>query len=125
MWSFFIYEKRLRYIYRKEAMIYLKHTTDAQVLFIPKEGRRAKGKMAFKAYSTINQFGFVDEVVDMNTSVLYHRVSISLKENIPAGEYEYTLYDEDGELSTGLLVVGDLENPMEYNKVTEYEQYEN
>lgn len=106
-------------------MVYLKHTTSEQSLFIPKEGRYASGRLHFKAYSTINRFGFSDAVVDDNTSALYFRFSISLKENIPTGEYEYTLSDEVGVLSTGILVVGDLESPIEYNKVSEYEQYEN
>ena len=106
-------------------MVYLKHTTESQVLFIPREGRQARGRLSLKAYSSINLFGFVDEVIDTNTSALYFRLSISLKENVQPGEYEYVLSDEDGELSSGVLVIGDLANPIEYNNVTEYEQYEN
>ena len=106
-------------------MVYLKHITDIQMMYIPKEGRNAKGDVFFKAWSTINQFGFSFDAAEENSSLLYHKVLVELKDNIPAGEYEYTLSDEVGELSTGLLVIGDLENPIEYNKVTEYEQYEN
>lgn len=106
-------------------MVYLKHTTDIQMMYIPKEGRNAKGNVFFKAWSTINQFGFSFDAAEENNSLLYHKVLVELKENIPTGEYEYTLSDEVGELSTGLLVIGNLENPIEYNKVTEYEQYEN
>lgn len=95
------------------------------MMYIPKEGRNAKGDVFFKAWSTINQFGFSFDAAEENSSRLYHKVLVELKDNIPAGEYEYTLSDEVGELSTGLLVIGDLENPIEYNKVTEYEQYEN
>lgn len=106
-------------------MIYLKETTDIQMMYIPKEGRDSKGDIFFKAWSTINQFGFSFEAAEENTSLLYHKVLVELKDNIPAGEYEYTLSDGIGELSTGLLVIGDYEDPIEYNKVTEYEQYKN
>ena len=95
------------------------------MMYIPKEGRNANGNVFFKAWSTINQFGFSFDAAEENSSLLYHKILVELKDNIPAGEYEYTLSDEVGELSTGLLVIGDLENPIEYNKVTEYEQYEN
>ena len=104
-------------------MVYLKHTTDVQMMYIPKNGRNAKGDIFFKAFNTINQFGFSFDAVEENTSLLYHKVLVELKENIPSGEYEYTLSDEIGVLSTGLLVIGDLDNPMEYNKEAEYEQY--
>lgn len=106
-------------------MVYLKHTTDIQMMYIPKEGRNAKGDVFFKAWSTINQFGFSFDAAEENSSLLYHKILVELNDNVPAGEYEYTLSDEVGELSTGLLVIGNLENPIEYNKVTEYEQYEN
>lgn len=105
-------------------MVYLKSTTDIQMMYIPKEGRNAIGDIIFKAWNTINQYAFSFEAAEENTSLLYHKVLVELKGNIPEGEYEYILSDEVGELSTGLLVIGDLENPMEYNKVTEYEQYE-
>lgn len=104
-------------------MIYLKHTTDLQMMYIPKDGRDAKGDVFFKAFSTINQFGFSFDAAEEDTSLLYHKVLVELKQDIPSGEYEYTLSDEVGVLSTGLLVVGDLDDPMEYNKVTTYEQY--
>ena len=99
-------------------MIYLKNTTDLQMLYIPKEGRRALGNISLKAFSTINQYEFTIEAAEENTSLLYHKALVELQDNIPSGEYEYTLSDEVGELSNGLLVIGDLENP------TEYEQYE-
>jgi hypothetical protein len=50
-------------------------------------------------------------------------VLVELKEDIPSGEYDYTLSDEVGVLSTGLLVIGDYEIPTEYNKELTYEQY--
>lgn len=104
-------------------MIYLKHNTEKQTLFIPREGRVAKGRLTFQAYSSTNLTGFVDEVTDAGTSALYFKADITLKGNIPAGEYEYKLQDEVGVLSSGLLMIGEVENPIEYNKITEYEQY--
>ena len=104
-------------------MIYLKHTTEEQTLFIPREGRAAKGRLSFQAYSSVNLTGFVDEVTDANTSTLYFKIDITLKGNIPAGEYEYKLQDEVGVLSSGILMIGETQSPIEYNKVTEYEQY--
>ena len=104
-------------------MIYLKHTTDLQMMYIPKDGRDANGDVSFNAFSTINQFGFSFDAAEENSSLLYHKVLVELKQDIPSGEYEYTLSDEVGVLSTGLLVIGDLASPTEYNKEIVYEQY--
>ena len=49
---------------------------------------------------------------------------MELKENIPAGEYEYDLSDEAGVLSNGLLIIGDKDAKVEYLIDNEYEQYE-
>ena len=104
-------------------MVYLKHTTDLQMMYVPKDGRDAKGDVSFKAFNTINQFGFSFDAAEENSSLLYHKVLVELKEDIPSGEYEYTLSDEVGVLSTGLLVIGDIDNLMEYNNEVTYEQY--
>ena len=93
------------------------------MMYIPKDGRDAKGNVFFKAFSTINQFGFSFDAAEEDTSLLYHKVLVELKQDIPTGEYEYTLSDEVGVLSTGLLVIGDLDKPFEYNKEVYYEQY--
>lgn len=106
-------------------MVYLNHITDIQMMFIPKEGRDAQGTLFFKACNTINQFIFSFAAEQEGFSLLYYKVLIQLKDNIPAGEYQYTLSDEAGDLSTGLLVIGELDNSIEYYNETEYEQYEN
>lgn len=105
-------------------MIYLKHTTDLQMLYIPKEGRKATGNVSLKAHNTINQTGFSFVAIDEETSLLYHKILMELPINIQPGEYEYVFSDELGELSKGLLVIGTLEGPIEYINETEYEQYE-
>ena len=104
-------------------MIYLKHTTDLQMMYVPKDGRDAKGNVFLKAFSTINQFGFSFDAAEENSSLLYHKVLVELKQDIPSGEYEYTLSDEVGELSTGILVIGELDTHVEYVIDKEYEQY--
>ena len=48
---------------------------------------------------------------------------IRLSEGIMSGEYEYTLSDEVGVLSTGLLIIGEKEMLTEYNNEITYEQY--
>lgn len=93
------------------------------MMYIPKSGRDAIGDIFFKAFSTINQFGFSFSAADEETSMLYHLVLVELREDIPSGEYEYTLSDREGVLSTGLLVVGEVNTPIEFNKVITYEQY--
>ena len=112
------------YITKKGYMIYLRHTTEMQMLYIPKMERSAAGNVEMKAFSTINQSGFSFTAVDEETSLLYHKVLIELDADVQPGEYEYSFSDEVGELSTGVLVIGDLESPIEYIKETEYEQYE-
>ena len=94
------------------------------MLFIPKDGRGANGKVQLKAVSTINQSEFSFSALDEDTSLLYHKIWVRLPESVQPGEYRYSLTDEIGELSSGLLVIGDLQNPIEYINETEYEQYE-
>ena len=97
-------------------MIYLKNTTDLQRLYIPKDGRDAQGCVLLKAISIVNQVEFSFYAAEENDFMHYHHLLVELAENIPSGEYEYTLSDEDGVLSTGLLVIGDLEIPTEYTE---------
>ena len=94
------------------------------MMYVPKDGRNAIGDVFFKAFSTINQFGFSFDAAEENSSLLYHKVLVELKEDIPSGEYEYTLSDEVGVLSTGLLVIGEIDSHVEYVIEKEYEQYE-
>ena len=104
-------------------MIYLKKTTDLQRLYIPKDGRDAQGCVLLKAISTVNQVEFSFYAAEENDFVHYHHLLVELAENIPSGEYEYTLSDEVGVLSTGLLVIGEIDSHVEYVIEKEYEQY--
>lgn len=107
-------------------MIYLQNTQEAQVVYVPRSnGGRSQGDLVFKAKNTINLEDEVDvHVTDLQVSDLYYYLAVSLPENVPDGEYEYTLSAEGETLSTGLLVVGDYSKPNEYDKNITYEQYE-
>lgn len=78
--------------------------------------------MVLSLKSIINQSVFRLNVIDAAISDLYFRVSVMLPSDFPSGEYEYVLSDNTGELSTGLLIVGELSSPKEYKKVIQYEQ---
>lgn len=104
-------------------MIYLKRSADAQYICIPKT-RNASGELMLTLRNKINNNAFFFTSVDSNSSWLYHMVMILLSDNMPNGEYEYTLVDNKGLLSSGIMVVGDQENIVEYNNTIEYEQYE-
>lgn len=106
-------------------MIYLKNDNSSQVLSIPRSRSGVVGRLRFKAFSTIDRKEFIDmAVIDARTSELYYRMSVILPADLPIGEYEYSLSDDEGALSQGLLMIGDFSSPTEYNNVIEYEQYE-
>lgn len=60
---------------------------------------------------------------DEMTSILYHKIEVALPDGIADGEYDYILEDALGELGCGLLVIGDIDAPIEYDNTIEYEQY--
>lgn len=107
-------------------MIYLRNTMQQQVIFIPRGNARDNvWKVTFHAKSTICDCEFShDTVVNCHHS-MYYMFPIKLTEGISSGEYEYTLSDEMGILSTGLLVIGEIESDVEYVNNEEYEQYNN
>ena len=106
-------------------MIYLRNTTEPQELLIPRNGTGAVEGLLFTAVNTVDLTMRIDqEVTDQAGSDLYAKVSVSLPEDIPDGEYEYTLSAGDTLVSSGLLVVGDYAKPNEYDKEISYEQYE-
>ena len=126
MGGLLFYRKPGKYIYRKKSiMIYLQNTTEAQVMFIPRNGETPRGSLVFKAKSTIDLSMEVNQVVtDLQTSDLYFNLAVTLPDGIPDGEYEYSLYAGEILVSSGLLVIGENFRPSEYNKEITYEQYE-
>lgn len=103
-------------------MIYLNNTAEAQVMTIPKVGRDANGDLLFKIKSMVDLSEVVKNVIDLNTSELYYMLSVIL-ENVSCGEYEYTLLDNDGVLSSGILMITEESTAIAYNNTIEYEQY--
>lgn len=104
-------------------MLYLQNNSDAQSLLIPKS-RETKGKLLFSAESAMNLTSFEREVIDVGSSAYYLTIPLTFQEGMPSGEYEYALTDEEGVVSTGILIVGDLDTAIEYTNNVEYEQYE-
>lgn len=105
-------------------MIYLQNISDSQMAHIPRNGSTPSGDMQFRAKSTIDLDYKVDcEVLDLGTSHIYFNVALTLPSGMPNGEYEYTLCDDNGVLSTGLLIVGEHTSPEQMNNTTTYEQY--
>ena len=103
-------------------MIYLKNISTPQMVFIPKS-RETEGSLVFSIKSTINLSVSVESrVVDLQ-SVLFIQFSIELPADIATGEYEYSLTDDAGVVSTGLLVIEDTSVVNEYNLSVQYEQY--
>lgn len=106
-------------------MIYLENTTDAQPLFVPRSRADVTGDLVLKMRSTVGLETVVDvEAIDLNTSALYYRLAVALPEGIAQGEYEYTLSDDTGALSTGIAYVGTLTRPVQHDTPITYEQYE-
>ena len=106
-------------------MLYLQNTQEAQFLLVPRNGEIPEGDLTFKAKSTIDLTLEMDlQVVNLDVSALYLHLAVIVPEGCPVGEYEYSVQVGDQILSTGLLVVGELNKPSEYEKTIQYEQYE-
>ena len=103
-------------------MIYLKNISTPQVLLVP-NGRETGNVLKFSMRNTIDKSVCVEnEVIDLQSD-RYVQFLVELPAGIPSGEYEYSLTDDAGTISTGLLMVEEDSDPMEYNKPIQYEQY--
>ena len=110
---------------KAKKMIYLENTTDAQPLFVPRSRADVVGELVLKVRSTVGLETVVDvEAIDLNTSNLYYRLAVVLPEGVAQGEYEYSLSDDTGALSTGIIYVGELSRPTQHDTTITYEQYE-
>ena len=105
-------------------MIYLKNISDAQILMIPKNGGIVTGEMSLVLRNTTDQQETTLSVTDMSTSGLYFHLAVALPEGIADGEYQYTLKDGNIQVSCGLLYIGDLQSPSQYERTITYQQYE-
>ena len=104
-------------------MIYLKNISTPQEIFIPK-GMEESGRLVLEIKSTINQSVIMPNVIDFCAMELYFKFTVALPADVASGEHEYTLSDDAGVLSTGLLIVGEPSTPTEYNKIIQYGQSE-
>ena len=120
------YEKGRMYIYGKnEEMLYLQNTEEAQVLYVPRNGRIPEGDLVFKAKSTIDLETEIDlQVANLDISLIYMHLAVTVPQGCPNGEYEYTVSAGEEVVSTGLLIIGENFLPDQYNHTITYEQYE-
>lgn len=105
-------------------MVYLKNISDAQVLMIPRNGVDTARDLTLIVKSTIDLVQFSTSVHDLATSEHYFRFSVVVPQDAPNGEYHYQLMDENTMVSCGLLIIGDAQNPYQYEKSITYQQYE-
>ena len=105
-------------------MIYLKNISYAQILMIPRNGRIVTGEMSLVMRNTTDQQETTLSVTDLNTSGLYFHLAVALPEGLADGEYQYTLKDGNIQVSCGLLYIGDLQSPSQYERTITYQQYE-
>lgn len=108
-------------------MLYLTNKTNAQTLFVPRNGSVATGSLSFTMQSTVDRAEpIVSAVTDNKASGQYFIISVALPEGTTDGEYEYTLTKDELRLASGLLYVGKLPQTeaSEYDKTIEYEQYD-
>lgn len=105
-------------------MIYLKNIAEAQTISIPRNGGGdGESPLSMLMWNTIDRSGCTIDVTLAGLSEMYFGVSISLPDDLPDGEYEYTLKQGGIAISCGLMIIGEPEEPSEYNKHIEYEQY--
>lgn len=105
-------------------MIYLTNISDAQILMISRNGGIVTGEMSLVLRNTTDQQETTLSVTDLNTSGLYFNLAVALPEGIADGEYQYTLKNGNIQLSCGLLYIGDLQSPSQYERTITYQQYE-
>lgn len=104
-------------------MIYLKNKTGAQSLFIPRNGEEASGDMSLVVRNTTDHREFTLSVTDLNISGIYFSLAAVLPEGFADGEYEYALKDGEIIKSSGIIYIGDLRRPDEYEQTITYKQY--
>ena len=106
-------------------MIYLKHTTDAQVAYIPRDAV-AGNALRLTLRSTVDLDQVVDALVlDLAIHSRFYSIALQLPEDCPTGEYEYQFLSGGAVVSQGVaVVVPDGGGVKQYDKPIQYEQYE-
>lgn len=106
-------------------MIYLKHTTDAQVAYIPRDAV-AGNALRMTLRSTVDLDRVYDALVlDLAIHSRFYSIALQLPEDCPTGEYEYQFLSAGAVVSQGVAkVVPDGQPAKQYDKPIQYEQYE-
>lgn len=105
-------------------MIYLKNINEAQIAMIPKNGEIVTGELSLFIKDTVDLNETELSVTDLNTSGLYYNLAVALPDGLSDGEYEYRLMKGEIKVSCGLLYIGELESPSQYDNNITYKQYE-
>lgn len=105
-------------------MIYLKNISDAQIAMIPRNGESTAGEMSLVLRNTTDQQETTLSVTDLNTSGLYFNIAVALPAGLANGEYQYSLKNGEILVSGGLLYIGELKSPSQYETTIKYKQYE-
>lgn len=120
------FQKRgIRYITeKKQNMVYLLNQPGPQAVLIPKPCNLA-GSLTMVLRSTVNLSKTFDApVLDLAVSVLYYYVAVTVPDGMQPGEYEYVLKAGDEVAATGIAIMRDAVQTVQYEKPIEYEQYE-
>lgn len=103
-------------------MIYLKQTSDMQRFLIPKGREVHADAVSFKLSNLI--YANTLNVTLQYLNALYNEVLIKLPQDIQPGEYEYSFYDDIGEISSGVFeITADKDISSEYLLAHEFEEY--
>lgn len=105
-------------------MIYLRNTTEAQVAMIPRNGEEVAGDMSLVMRNTTDNQDLTVSILDLHTSGIYFNLAVVLPEGLADGEYQYEVRKGEIRLSCGLLYLGDLRSPSQYEESIKYQQYE-
>lgn len=105
-------------------MIYLRKTTDPQKIFVPKDGSMESDGLVMNIRNTTDQREYTPDLTNLNSHSLFFELIVEGLGVCPLGEYEYTLANTHGLISSGLLMILEEVNVKEYTKAIQYTQYE-
>ena len=106
-------------------MLYLRNTTDAQVLMIPRNGDDSQhSALTLTIINTITQQHTEIPVCDIHTSELYWNCAVELLPGTDSGEYKYELREGELICSSGLLIIGSETSRYDYEQKITYKQYD-
>ena len=109
---------------KKQQMVYLLNQPGPQAVLIPKPCNIA-GSLTMTLRSTVNLSRTFDApVLDIAVSSLYYYVAVTIPDGMQPGEYEYVLKAGMEVAATGIAIMRDATQTVQYEKPIEYEQYE-